>query len=97
MDNYQNNPRADRIAGLLRFGFIIAVGLLAAGGGVSSIGTKSAMNLSRALTLGGYVLFAAVLAVLIAMELFFWKKRWTLLPSSREVNPSHLPRLLLLP
>ena len=89
MDNYSENPRANKIASLIRAAIFIAIGLLAAGGGVSSIGTKSSQNLSRSLTLAGYIVFAAILALLICMAFFFWRKRLTLLPSSQIVNSIH--------
>ncbi|KAK5996843.1 hypothetical protein PT974_02188 [Cladobotryum mycophilum] len=85
MDNYSSNPRANKMASLIRAGTLVAICLLAAGGGVSSIGTESSQNLSRSLTLAGYIVLAAVLAILIGMALFFWRKRWTLLPSSQVI------------
>ncbi|KAL6907247.1 hypothetical protein GGI43DRAFT_256832 [Trichoderma evansii] len=85
IDNYSSNPRANKIGTILRLCIFIAIGLLASGGGVSSIGTPSAMNTSRTLTLVGYVVFAVVLVVLISMMSFFWRKKHTLLPSSQTV------------
>lgn len=49
------------------------------------MGTSSAMNTSRTLTLVGYIVFAVVLAVLISMMSYFYKKKHTLLPSSQAV------------
>lgn len=69
----------------MRLCIFVAIALLAAGGGVSSIGTSSAMNTSRTLTLVGYIVFAVMLVVLIAMMAFFWRKKHTLLPSSQAV------------
>ncbi|KAM0246893.1 hypothetical protein ACHAQJ_010051 [Trichoderma viride] len=85
LDNYSSNPQANKIGTVLRLCIIVAIGLLAAGGGVSSAGTSSAMNTSRTLTLVGYIVFAVVHVVLISIMLFFWKKKHTLLPSSQTV------------
>ncbi|KAM0451197.1 hypothetical protein ACHAPV_010041 [Trichoderma viride] len=85
IDNYSSNPRANKIGSILRFCIFVAIGLLSAGGGISSIGTPSAMNTSRALSLVGYILFAVILGVLIAMISFFWRKKETLLPSSQAI------------
>ncbi|KAK1246508.1 hypothetical protein MKX08_000310 [Trichoderma sp. CBMAI-0020] len=84
-DNYSSNPRANKIGKILRFCIFVAIGLLSAGGGVSSIGTPSAMKTSRTLSLVGYILFAVILGVLIAMMSYFWRKKHTLLPSSQAV------------
>ncbi|RFU74339.1 hypothetical protein TARUN_7966 [Trichoderma arundinaceum] len=80
-----SNPRANKIGTILRLCIFVAIGLLAAGGGVSSSGTPSAMNTSRTLTLIGYIVFAVVHVVLISIMLFFWRKKHTLLPSSQVV------------
>ncbi|KAL7794395.1 hypothetical protein V8C37DRAFT_376485 [Trichoderma ceciliae] len=85
LDNYSSNPRANKISSILRIFIFVAIGLLAAGGGVSSIGTTSSMNISRTLTLVGYIVFAVVHVVLISIMTFFWRKKHTLLPSSQAV------------
>lgn len=94
LDNYSSNPRTNKIGTILRLCIVIAIGLLAAGGGVSSIGTPSAMNTSRTLTLVGYIVFAVVLAVLISMMSYFWRKKHTLLPSSQTV--CHYPAVRII-
>lgn len=90
LDNYSSNPRANKIGVIMRLCIFVAIGLLSAGGGVSSIGTPSAMNTSRTLTLVGYIVFAVMLAVLISMMAFFWRKKHTLLSSSQIVCPTFL-------
>ncbi|KAL7955787.1 hypothetical protein V8C34DRAFT_290715 [Trichoderma compactum] len=85
LDNYSSNPRANKFGVIMRLCIFVAIGLLSAGGGVSSIGTPSAMNTSRTLTLVGYIVFAVMLAVLISIMAFFWRKKHTLLPSSQTV------------
>lgn len=90
MDNYRHNRVSDIMPRIYRFAFMAAVGLFGAAGGVVSIGTQSALNISRILALAGYIVFAVVLATLIAMALFFWGKRSTLHASSRKVWPNLL-------
>lgn len=78
MDNYKSNPKADKVAKALRLTFVAAIALLAAGGGISSVSAST----SRTLTLVGYIVFTVELAALLAMEVYFFNKRWNLLPSS---------------
>ncbi|KAK5168340.1 uncharacterized protein LTR77_006909 [Saxophila tyrrhenica] len=80
-DNFSQVPRLHLMVKLLRIGFIPAGGLLAAGGGISS----DQPTLGRTLALAGYVVFAAILIALIAMELYFWTLRSSLIPSSRKI------------
>lgn len=81
MDNYSHNPNSAKVAKLLRIAFTAAAILLAAGGGLSSTNR----SISKILSLVGYVLFAVVLATLIAMQFYFLKKKSTLLPASQKV------------
>lgn len=81
MDNYSHNPNSAKIAKVLRIAFTAAAILLAAGGGLSSTNR----SISKILSLVGYVLFAVVLATLIAMQVYFFQKKSTLLPASQKV------------
>ncbi|PTB65666.1 hypothetical protein BBK36DRAFT_1121231 [Trichoderma citrinoviride] len=86
LDNYTTPSRAKTITALMRATIIIAIGLLAAGGGISSLGTPSATHLSRTLTLVGYIVFAVMHAALVAIMSFFYRRRKdTLVPSSRTI------------
>lgn len=82
MDNYSHSPHSNRIGKGLRLSFVVAIALLAAGGGLSSVNK----SVSRILSLVGYIVFAVVLAILIAMELYFLRKRSELIPTSRKVR-----------
>ena len=85
-DNYSQHPQSHKIVKLLRLSFGLAVGCLAAGGGVLSV----SIDLARILSLVGYIIFAVVLAVLIAMEMYFFTRRHDLIESSRKVSGSRL-------
>ena len=82
MDNYSHNPHSSRIAKGIRLSFVVAIALLVSGGALGS----SNQNTARILSLVGYIVFAVVLAILIAMELWFLRKRAELIPSSRMVR-----------
>ncbi|KAL6863615.1 hypothetical protein J3F83DRAFT_767244 [Trichoderma novae-zelandiae] len=85
LDNYASPSRAKTITALMRGAIITAIGLLAAGGGTASVGTPFAMYLSRTLTLVGYIAFAVMHVLLIGVMGFYWRRRDSLLPSSRTV------------
>lgn len=82
IDNYSHSPWSTRIAKGIRLSFVGAVALLVAGGALSSV----SQNTSRILSLVGYIVFAVVLGVLIAMELWFFWKRSELIPHSQKVR-----------
>jgi hypothetical protein len=63
-----------------------AASLLIAGGSVASGNTKSSLNTARWLSLAGYCIFAAILVLLIALELFLFTKRGSLISSSHKVR-----------
>ncbi len=71
-----------RIVKGIQLSFIPAVALLSTGGGLIS----SSPTLGRTLALVGYVVFAVILCVLVAMKLYFLTLRSTLLPSSRKAG-----------
>jgi len=66
----------------LRLAFIPAVAFLSAGGGVGS----SSQNLGRILSLVGYIVFAAILITLIALEIRLWIDRGRLSAASWKVS-----------
>lgn len=82
IDNFRDNPRTNTIARALRFTFVIAIVLLSAGGGLSA----TSRTIARALSLAGYGVFAAELAILIAIEVYYFVRRHELYPSSRRVR-----------
>ncbi|KAK1246021.1 hypothetical protein MKX07_005090 [Trichoderma sp. CBMAI-0711] len=71
------------LTGLMRGALAIAICLLVAGGAISSFDTPFEIYLSRTLTLVGYIVFAAMHVVLIFFMGFYWRRKDTLLPSSR--------------
>lgn len=90
MDKYGEHPNSTRFAMSIRISLVGAAALLAAGGGVAGENTQSSRHLGRILALLGYILFAAVLAILLAMGLWFWTQRFTLKSGSRTVSYSIL-------
>ena len=82
---------------LVRLAVVPAIGLLTAGGALD--GSASTMNLAKILALLGYAIFAAMLAVLIAIETHFLvMKKSSLIPTSQRVSspsPSVLYQILL--
>ena len=82
LDNYSHNPWSDRIALGLRLALVVAIGLISAGGGLYS----SDRSTARVLSLVGYIIFSVMLAILVAMELYFFMKRSELIPTSRKVS-----------
>ncbi|UNI20250.1 hypothetical protein JDV02_006353 [Purpureocillium takamizusanense] len=85
MDNYSHSPHSNRIGGLLRATFVIAAGLLGAGGGLGSQTSADLRDVGHGLTLAGYIVFAVELVVLTAMQVYFWRRRSDYLESSRKV------------
>ncbi|KAK3056265.1 hypothetical protein LTR09_002772 [Extremus antarcticus] len=81
-DNFSDRPMFHRIVKGIQLSFIPAVALLSTGGGLIS----SSPTLGRTLALVGYVVFAVILCVLVAMKLYFLTLRSTLLPSSRKAG-----------
>ena len=82
IDNYSHTPKAAVVARSLRICFLVAAVLLASGGGVADSSPKT----GKWLALAGYLLFAVVLLILIAMALYFWRLRDNFIPSSRKVS-----------
>lgn len=85
MDNYSHSPHSTRIAQGIRLASVVAVALLVAGGAIVSDNEHT----GRILSLAGYIVFAVVLATLLAMELWFFRKQSELIPSSRKVSSRH--------
>ncbi|TFB02663.1 hypothetical protein CCMA1212_005444 [Trichoderma ghanense] len=85
LDNHTSPSRTRTLTALMRGTIAAAICLLAAGGGISSLDTPFGMHLSRTLTLVGYIVFAVMHIVLIGIMGFYWRRRKTLLPSSRIV------------
>lgn len=86
MDNFADTGLSKRVDAVIRFAFIAAVSLLSASAGVSGSGSSSSLRLSRYLTLGGYCVFAVILVSLVSMQLWLFRRRSQLLPSSRLVS-----------
>lgn len=86
MDNYSHDDRARKAAVLLRLGFAAAIVLFVASGAMS--GVDNLHNVSRVLSVVGYVVFAVILAVLITMQVFFY--------FTRQHEISHVGRKVLL-
>lgn len=82
IDNYSHNPHSTTIAQGIRLASVVAVALLVAGGAIVSDNEHT----GRILSLVGYIVFAVVLATLIAMELWFFRKQSELTASSRKVS-----------
>lgn len=91
IDNYSHHPISNKIGSALRASYVIAVALLAAGGGLVTSDGK----IARILGLVGYAILAVELAVLIGMEVYFFMRRHELLQTSRKVS-KHPPLLGLL-
>lgn len=84
MDNYSHDDRARKAAVLLRLGFAAAIVLFIASGAMS--GVENLLHVSRVLSVVGYVVFAVILAVLIAMQLFFrFTRQHEISPVGRKV------------
>ncbi|KAF2482067.1 hypothetical protein BDY17DRAFT_176646 [Neohortaea acidophila] len=81
IDNYSHHPISNKIGSALRASYVIAVALLAAGGGLVTSDGK----IARILGLVGYAILAVELAVLIGMEVCFFMRRHELLQTSRKV------------
>ncbi len=86
MDNYSHSPHSNRIGGMLRATFVIAAGLLGAGGGLGSQTSADLRSVGHGLTLAGYIVFAVELVVLTAMQVYFWRRRSGFLESSQKVS-----------
>ena len=86
MDNYSHSPHSNRIGGLLRAAFVIAAGLLSAGGALGSQVSSDMRSIGHNLTLAGYIVFAVELVILTGMQLWFLKRRSQFLPSSQKVR-----------
>lgn len=65
---------------------VLAVGLLAAGGGIGSGESSDSRTIGRILSLVGYIVFAVILILLMIAALHFWRKKETLLLSSHKVR-----------
>lgn len=81
LDNFSNNTRTDRLFTGLRVSFLPAIAFLSAGSSLATTQPK----LSLTFSLIGYVLFAIILATIIAIQVYFWTKRNALIPSSHTI------------
>lgn len=65
---------------------LLAVGFLAAGGGIGSGQSSDSRTIGRTLSLVGYIIFAIILIALMAAAMHFWRKKVNLLQSSHKVR-----------
>ena len=87
MDNFRIDARNKRRNVLLRVVAILAIGLLAAGGGLLGHPDSSMRDVGRGLILAGYGIFGVELLTITGAAAHFWRKGSLLLPSSRKACP----------
>lgn len=87
-DSFSEKPIYQKLGRAIRIIIVGAAVLLTVGGSMAS----STPHTAKWLSLAGYILFAIVLGLLIAMELFFVTKGASLIPSSQKVRQRMLNR-----
>lgn len=86
LDNFGDGPFTHRITVALRLTFVGAIALLGAGGGIGGVDDAGLRHTGHILTLVGYVVFAAELAVLTAMQVYYFTRKSSLVPSGHKVR-----------